>query len=118
SGEKHMRLKAVLLLVVVCLFGAGLSAQEADRWYYGWNPTSGELFAFTADGATNSLLSDIEEIEYIQRVNDENALGLLLADNAEQLYLLTPEEARPLAPTFDTGDIDFAPLLLENNYAL
>jgi hypothetical protein len=100
------------------LLGSALSAQEAERWYYGWNPDSGEVFAYTAEGEVNSLLSDVGEIEYIRRVNDENALGLLLAGDAEQLYLLTPEEARSLTATFDTSDFDFAPLLIGGDYAL
>jgi hypothetical protein len=120
-----MRLKAVLLLLV-CLCAAAVSAQGTTTWYYGWNPIDGQLFAYTAEGDVQMLLENVEEVQYITRINDENAFGVFFeSDSPEEkhLYFLTPDEARPLTLTFDFADLsedamDFALQDFTDDYAL
>jgi hypothetical protein len=100
-----------IIMIFLCawLSGAAASAQEGQRWYYGWKPESGQLFAYTPEGEVRVLLeSGIADEHSAIRIDEQHAVGVFTLngdDNRSVLYL-TPDEAQPLVPSFDTNTFE------------
>lgn len=98
-----------LLLLVLLLIGTSFiatiaTAQPDEKWYYGWNPDAGQLFSYTADGENHLLIeTGIQEVHTVRRINVTDAVGVFTVNGeaARRVYLLSPEEARLLVPSFD-----------------
>lgn len=95
-----------LLCLPILITGLALftSAQEDEKWYYGWNPADEQVFAYTANGDTRVLLeAGFDEVTHLRRIDRRNAVGVVARgiQGDPQIYFLTPDEARLITPTFD-----------------
>jgi hypothetical protein len=108
-----LTLKRCLLVVGITLFllVSSVSAQEAAAiWFWAWQPETGSVVAYTADGQTNVLLESGLDAQNFNgwRIDDESALAVLtLEPDTRTLYRLTADELLPVTfadPEQSLGD--------------
>src|SRR5262245_16726297 len=98
---RRLRWIVISLLITVTPI---VSAQdnEPQIWNWAWKSDSGELFAYSAEGDVNTLLtSGLKWIDSLWRVSDDRAVALLQMGDETAFYDLTPQSAQTFSLNFD-----------------
>ncbi|MEO8609254.1 MAG: hypothetical protein ABI690_15290 [Chloroflexota bacterium] len=106
-------------MITLLLFSLPVAAQDrqSEKWYWGWDSNTHELFAYSENGETNLLLTDVlENVDYswyIWRVSEDRAIALIHTSNQLALYSIGSIKAEKLVTELNSQA--FEPFISRQN---
>jgi hypothetical protein len=93
-------LSRILIVITSLIFSFPVAAQvpKSQVWNWGWNESTHELVAYSENGDSNRLLTDVTQpIDAFWRISEDRSIALIRVSNQLLLYSIGIQSAQKLS---------------------